>query len=224
MRRKELAMSPRQEEANQRIKDERREQILKAALQIFVRKGLAAARISDIAAAADLSYGLVYHYFRDKEDLFVELVRRAVSGGVQVTQAALDAQGSPLERLHALCEEMVEGIRDDPEYTLLVVQAITQESLPEAAHEAVARLSEQTYENVTKLIRQCQAAGQVVGGDPRELTELYFAVIQGLALSRSATPLRAQEGMRQQEVFPSAGAVMRLFQAHEQNRENDDDN
>jgi AcrR family transcriptional regulator len=207
-------MAPRQEEANQRIKDERREQILKAALQIFARKGLAAARISDIAAAAGLSYGLVYHYFRDKEEIFVELVRRAVGGGVQVTQAALDAEGPPLERLHALCEEMVEGIRDDPEYLLLVIQATTQESLPEAAREPLAGLSEQTYQNVAALIRECQAAGQLVSGDPRELTELYFAVIQGLALSRYGMPLRAHYGMTQQEMFPSAGAVMRLFQAN----------
>jgi AcrR family transcriptional regulator len=208
-------MAPRQEEANQRIKDERREQIFKAALQIFARKGLAAARISDIAAAAGLSYGLVYHYFRDKEELFVELALRAVGGGVMVTQEALEAEGPPLERLHALCEEMVEGVRNDPGYTLLVIQAIAQESLPEAAREPIARLSQQNYENVTALIRQCQAAGQVVGGDPHELTELYFAVIQGLALSHYSMPLRAQYGVTQQEIFPSAGAVMRLFQAHE---------
>jgi AcrR family transcriptional regulator len=205
-------MAPRQEEANQRIKDERREQILRAALKIFARKGLAAARISDIAAAAGLSYGLVYHYFRDKEELFAELVRRAVGGGVKVTQAALDAEGPPLERLHALCEEMVEGIRDDPEYLLLVIQATTQESLPDAARESMARLSEQTYQSLTALIRECQAAGQVVEGDPRELTELYFAVIQGLAISRYSVPLRTLDGARQQAVFPSAGAVMRLFQ------------
>jgi AcrR family transcriptional regulator len=208
-------MAPRQEEANQRIKDERREQIFKAALQIFARKGLAAARISDIAAAAGLSYGLVYHYFRDKEELFIELVRRAVGGGVMVTQAALDAEGPPLERLHALCEEMVEGIHDNPEYLLLVIQATTQESLPMEARESIARLSEQTYQNLTALIRECQAAGQVVGGDPRELTELYFAVIQGLAISRYSMPLRTLRGATQQEVFPSAGAVMRLFQASE---------
>ena len=208
-------MAARREEANQRIKDERREQILKAALSIFARKGLAAARISDIAAAAGLSYGLVYHYFRDKEGLFVELVQRAVGGGVMVTQAALDAEGPPLERLHALCEEMLEGIHDNPEYLLLVIQATTQESLPTEAHESIARLSEQTYQNLTALIRECQAAGQVVGGDPRELTELYFAVIQGLAISRYSAPLRTLHDAPQQEIVPSAGAVMRLFQAYD---------
>jgi hypothetical protein len=108
---------------------------------------------------------------------------------------------------------MVEGVRDNPEYPLIVIQAINQELLPEATRAPIGRLSEQTYQTVTDLIRQCQADGQVVAGDPRELTELFFAVIQGLALSRYAMPLRAQYGVTQQEIFPSAGSVMRLFQA-----------
>jgi AcrR family transcriptional regulator len=57
---------PRSSQQNQRIKDERREQIMQAGLTVFAHNGLAAAKISDVAAAADLSYGLVYHYFRDK--------------------------------------------------------------------------------------------------------------------------------------------------------------
>jgi hypothetical protein len=45
---------------------------------------------------------------------------------------------------------------------------------------------------------------------------LYFAVIQGLAISRYSVPLRTLDGAQQQDIFPSAGAVMRLFQMHEQ--------
>ncbi len=59
-------MSPRKEEQNQQIRDERREEILQAALRVFARKGLVAAKITDIANAAGLSHGLIYHYFSSK--------------------------------------------------------------------------------------------------------------------------------------------------------------
>lgn len=62
-------MSPRSAAANQHIKDVRREALLIAARRVFARKGLAATRVSDIAAAADVSQGLVYHYFATKEAL-----------------------------------------------------------------------------------------------------------------------------------------------------------
>ena len=54
---------PRSKQQNQQIKDERRRQIMDAAVKIFAEKGLSATMISDIAAACDLSYGLIYHYF-----------------------------------------------------------------------------------------------------------------------------------------------------------------
>jgi AcrR family transcriptional regulator len=59
-------MSPRSAAANQQIKQARREDLLLAARRVFARSGLAATRISDIAADAGVSQGLVYHYFPAK--------------------------------------------------------------------------------------------------------------------------------------------------------------
>ena len=60
-------MSPRNEEQNEIIKDERREQILSAALRTFAKKGFSATKISDIVAKGDMSHGLIYHYFKSKK-------------------------------------------------------------------------------------------------------------------------------------------------------------
>ena len=76
-------MSPRTVAQTQRIKDGRREAILRAARTVFARKGLAAAKISDIAAAAAVSYGLVYHYFPSKEAVYTALVETAVHGATR---------------------------------------------------------------------------------------------------------------------------------------------
>jgi len=68
---------PRSEEANMQIKDERQQRILSSALKVFIRKGFAATKISDIAVEAGMSNGLMYHYFQSKEEIYAELVRRA---------------------------------------------------------------------------------------------------------------------------------------------------
>lgn len=55
---------------------ERRQQILEAALKVFSTKGFHKATNKDIAqAAGGISPGLIYWYFKDKEDLFASLVR-----------------------------------------------------------------------------------------------------------------------------------------------------
>jgi TetR/AcrR family fatty acid metabolism transcriptional regulator len=50
-------------------KDDRRKQILKAAVKVFAEKGYHGCRISDVAEEAGVAYGLVYHYYGNKDGL-----------------------------------------------------------------------------------------------------------------------------------------------------------
>lgn len=63
-------------EQNEQENTDRREQILEAALKVFSTKGFHKATNKDIAeAAGGISPGLIYWYFKDKQDLFLSLVR-----------------------------------------------------------------------------------------------------------------------------------------------------
>ena len=57
----------------------RRQAILEAALSVFAARGYEAARLDDVAAQAGVAKGTLYLYFKDKQDLFEELVRGAVT-------------------------------------------------------------------------------------------------------------------------------------------------
>ena len=54
--------------------------IIDAALKVFSTKGYASTRMADIAREADMSYGLVYHYFENKEKLFDAIVEEWWTG------------------------------------------------------------------------------------------------------------------------------------------------
>lgn len=56
--------------------DERREQILRAAAQVFSTRGYDAVSTGELAAAAGVSRGLLNHYFRTKRDLYLAVVAR----------------------------------------------------------------------------------------------------------------------------------------------------
>ncbi|HEX9067280.1 MAG TPA: helix-turn-helix domain-containing protein, partial [Ktedonobacterales bacterium] len=68
---------PRTEEANERIRKERKELVFQAAARVFARRGLADTKVADIAAEAGMSHGLAYRYFETKEELFAAVVKRA---------------------------------------------------------------------------------------------------------------------------------------------------
>jgi len=102
-------MSPRTEESNQRIREEQRERILEAARMIFAHKGFTDTKMTDVAAAAGVSYGLAYHYFKDKEEIFTRLVEWALNGALGLMQQALEMPGTPWDRLHWFLSQSLQG-------------------------------------------------------------------------------------------------------------------
>jgi AcrR family transcriptional regulator len=70
-------------------REQRRAAILAAALEEFVGRGFAAARLDDVARRARIAKGTIYLYFRDKESLFQELVRAMLSPLVGIEAAPL---------------------------------------------------------------------------------------------------------------------------------------
>lgn len=62
----------------ERRKDARPQELLAAALDLFVERGFAATRLEDVAARAGVSKGTLYLYFTNKEELFKAVVRENV--------------------------------------------------------------------------------------------------------------------------------------------------
>jgi AcrR family transcriptional regulator len=69
-------------------KEDRRQQLLIAALDEFFERGFTAARMDDIAARADVSKGTLYLYFKSKEDLFQSLVDDVAIPNIEQVEAA----------------------------------------------------------------------------------------------------------------------------------------
>lgn len=197
---------PRSPEQNQALKDERREQILRAALGVFAARGLAATRISDIAAASDLSYGLVYHYFPTKEAIYLALVERALRGAHDLVARAVEAHGPAWDRLRALYAEMLESARATPEYFQLILQAQVGERPPSAVRALVVEHSPRILGQLAALIQQGQEEGRVThAAHAEELAYTLLALLQGLSFSRALDNPEAAAR------FPQVETALRLL-------------
>ena len=83
-----------------RCPEDRPGQIIEAALQVFGERGLANARLQDIAAKAGVSKGTIYLYFPNKEELFREMIRRTAIAAIERAEQA-NTQGTPTSQLLA---------------------------------------------------------------------------------------------------------------------------
>ena len=96
----EVATEPRW----RRLPEERPKQILDAALAVFAERGLAAARLDDVAKLAGLSKGTIYLYFPNKEELFREVVRTSVVAYIARAEAVFETERDPMQSLLAWME------------------------------------------------------------------------------------------------------------------------
>ncbi|MDH5633019.1 MAG: TetR/AcrR family transcriptional regulator [Gammaproteobacteria bacterium] len=89
----------------QRRKEARPQEIVDAALDIFVERGFAATRLDDVARRAGVSKGTVYRYFENKDALFVAVVKEIVVPEVaRIEKLAADFSGSGTELLRSLIQ------------------------------------------------------------------------------------------------------------------------
>jgi AcrR family transcriptional regulator len=174
---------PRTEESNQRIREEQKHKILQAATRVFSRKGLAATKMADIAAEAGIGYGLLYHYFTNKDLIFQAAVERSTQGSQFLMTQIATLPLSPWERIYQLTAEILSGIQREPDAFLIVQQAITSDKVPQEIRECAINSSQQGLEVVKRIITEGQALGEIINGDVTELAGLYLSCIGGIAMS-----------------------------------------
>ncbi|PKL07842.1 MAG: hypothetical protein CVV51_12015 [Spirochaetae bacterium HGW-Spirochaetae-7] len=189
-------MSPRTAEANEAIHADRRKSILDAALGAFVDRGFEGTRMQEIADRCGLSYGLVYHYFPSKEEVFTALVDMAlVAAGSLVRMLQRDS--SP----HALGAFVGYAVSDpSPRYFALITEALTKTGVP-------AELATRARNTVLGFKAGIAAAGSgSIQSDADSRAEAILAILLGTSImkicgisdgefaGRSATILAASIG------------------------------
>lgn len=198
---------PRTPEANQRIREAQRAKILESARRVFARKGMEAT-ITDIAAEAQISIGLAYRYFADKEAILSELVRQTVPDDATTFQKLVEMPGTAWERLAMLISSIVgaRGQREPLEAHQLLHQALDAGVMPEEMHVLLSKRYQMLLATMRQLIVEGQAEGSVAQGDPDQLVGVMSACLDGL----TRWALRDPEQFR--TYVPDAQIVLRLFQ------------
>src|SRR6195256_1436095 len=105
---------------------EKRRLILDAAVRVFARQGFHACRVSDIADEAGVAYGLVYHYFRSKDEVLDTLFLERWTVLLE-TISHVDAEHvTARDKLHAIGAFIIESYRHDPDLMKVIIVEVTR--------------------------------------------------------------------------------------------------
>jgi len=102
------------------------QQILEVAKKVFVRKGMAGARMQDIADEAGINKALLHYYFRNKEKLFEVIFMQAAEKLFPRINAIFDADQPLFEKIESFCDEYISVVMENPYLPLFVLNEINQ--------------------------------------------------------------------------------------------------
>lgn len=145
----------------------RPDEVLDAALALFVEKGFAATRVEDIAKRAGLSKGAIYLYFPSKEALLEGLVRRALVPIVELAgQMMTSMQGDPPALLKMVAKLIAANLADPD--TVSVPKIIMREigAFPELAQMYKREVIDRVLPLLVGLIRRGVETGEFRPVDP----------------------------------------------------------
>ena len=160
-------------------KEKRRNEILAVGLDLFIRKGFAATRIQDIAQAANISVGLMFHYFESKEKLYEELIRLGVSGPQSVMPST---DTDPITYFESVAKFLLDTIKNQPftaKMFVLMNQALHNKALPPTVRELLPQLDIITPS--IPLIKAGQKNMTIKDGDPYALSLAFWSAVNGIA-------------------------------------------
>jgi TetR/AcrR family fatty acid metabolism transcriptional regulator len=139
---------------------EKRRAILHAAVRVFAEKGYHGCRIADVARAAGVAYGLVYHYFRNKEELLESVFAEQWAILINALKAVDVGPGTASEKIARIFAFVFDVYKTTPAAVRVLILEVTR-----TPHSLRAGSTRETFEvavqTVADIIRGGQAGGEL---------------------------------------------------------------
>jgi TetR/AcrR family transcriptional regulator, acrAB operon repressor len=172
--------------------DRTRQELLDAALVVFGREGYAAARLEDVARAAGVTRGAIYHHYGSKSALFASLIENAAQTGSRALDEAIAAGGSFGEIARRILVSSLSLLQEDSRFRgAVALQLISTGDAPELT--GLRRLTLQQGEAEMRQLTAFIEIGLTQGAvrpslDPRVAAQAFLAYRRGLVLTALTAP------------------------------------
>ena len=194
---------------------EKRRAILHAALKVFAERGYHGCHIADVASQAGVAYGLVYHYFRNKDELLESVFDEQWTLFIGAIRAIADGPGTAAEQVASVIHFAIDVFRTAPAAVRVLILEV-----PRTPDVLRAGSTRQTFETAIRLVADMVARGQREGEIRADLDALVAAAsvlgvldmnLAGMVTGLLTAPHPSEEElerMKRQVVSAAMGAIL----------------
>lgn len=168
-------MSPRSKAQLQEIREQSKEKILGAALELFAQQGFHKTTISQIASKAKVAKGLIYNYFESKEELLQGIIDSALAEGSIMLEQMSQLQ-KPEEKLAFIIQQSFSYMKERRDYMKLITGLSLQIDQFPSLHDMVQN-------KYTEGIPFCASLlSEINWPDPENEARIMSALLDGILL------------------------------------------
>ena len=103
------------------------EKILEAAKKVFLQKGMAGARMQEIADEAGINKALLHYYFRNKDQLFEQIFLEAASHFLPAIIQIMDSERSLFDKIELFCHAYIDQLIKTPFVPIFIINEINRQ-------------------------------------------------------------------------------------------------
>ncbi len=191
---------------------EKRQLILDAAIRVFARSGYHGSRVSDIAGEAGIAYGLVYHYFKNKEDILDSIFRERWTGFLDAVESIANSPTSTEDKLHSIAALILNAYQVGEDWVKVLVFEIQRSS--RFAEPEQIRAVGLLFQIVAGIVRKGQVRGELRREiDPDIACYVFIGALDLVVTSRVLRVLRMDGGTQDEGEYclRVARTVVELF-------------
>jgi len=164
--------------------DQRKSEILEAAVQVIIDVGFTEMTVADVAKVAGVSTALVHYHFSSKADLITAAVRVACDDDKELRNSIADGPGSVVHRLdRVLCGSLPPDPSDGS--WLLWIETWGETRRMPSLREVMADLTEHEIEVIYRLFDEGAEAGEFECSDAVRAAARLSALRDGLAIQQT---------------------------------------
>jgi TetR/AcrR family transcriptional regulator, fatty acid metabolism regulator protein len=167
--------------ASRADKADKRDAILRAAIETFAARGFFNAQVADVARAAGVAAGTVYLYFRGKDDLLISIFERTMKEAIEGGRRSLEGRTHPLDRLREIARLHLERLGRDRDLAVVFQVELRQST------KFMERFSATYLREYLGIIRDVIAEGQMKGVFRKHINPTVAAKMLFGALDEMAT-------------------------------------
>jgi TetR/AcrR family transcriptional regulator, fatty acid metabolism regulator protein len=155
--------------------EEKRRQILAAAVRVFARDGFHTSPVGAVATEAGVAHGLVYHYFSSKDALLETIFRETWSAMLDSVREVEESGDPATEQLRRVCAIVLRTWRRDPDLVRVLVREVTR--TPHIGQE-IGEI-EQAFGAIERIVARGQERGELRPDlDPRLAASILYGALE----------------------------------------------